>query len=128
MEMRLGVNYWPARKGVEWWRRFDRNEVADDFTAIAEAGFQAVRLFLLWEDFQPERDRVDPAMVARLERVLDVAADTALRVVPSLFTGTVGSNVVFWPPVGPRRPRCARRPAPLRRPTPPTAVHSRHLA
>ncbi len=97
-DMLLGVNYWPARKGVEWWRRFDRAEVADDFAAISEAGFRAVRLFLLWEDFQPERERVDTSAVARLEQVLDTAEQVALRVVPSLFTGTVAPNVVFWPP------------------------------
>ncbi len=94
----LGVNYWPARKGVEWWRQFDRAEVEADFAAIADAGIQAVRIFLVWEDFQPRRDGVEARSVARLEQVLDVAASAGLRVVPSLFTGTVAANVVFWPP------------------------------
>ena len=54
----LGVNYWPRRKAMEWWKRFDRGEVRDEFDLIAALGLTKVRVFLLWEDFQPSPDRV----------------------------------------------------------------------
>ena len=53
---RVGVNYWPRRKAMGWWKAFDDAEVADEFDAIADLGMSLVRIFLLWEDFQPQPD------------------------------------------------------------------------
>ena len=50
---RVGVNYWPRRKAMAWWKDFDRAEVADELDVIADLGMSLVRIFLLWEDFQP---------------------------------------------------------------------------
>ena len=47
----LGVNYWPRRKAMYWWKDFDRDEVAEEFDVIAGLGMRLVRIFLLWEDF-----------------------------------------------------------------------------
>jgi hypothetical protein len=63
---RLGINYWPARTAMGWWQSFEREEVAADFLRIARSGFDSVRLFLTWEDFQPSAARVDPQMLERL--------------------------------------------------------------
>ena len=49
-----------------WWSAFERSEVAADFSRIAASGFDSVRLFLTWEDFQPTPDSVDPQMIERL--------------------------------------------------------------
>ena len=49
----VGVNYWPRRKAMGWWKAFDRAEVEDEFDVIAGLGLSVVRIFLLWEDFQP---------------------------------------------------------------------------
>ncbi|MGH2626591.1 MAG: glycoside hydrolase 5 family protein, partial [Anaerolineales bacterium] len=57
---RLGVNYWPRRKAMEWWSRFDPGEVREEFALIRQLGLSTVRLFLLWDDFQPEPDSVSP--------------------------------------------------------------------
>ena len=42
-----------------WWSAFEHSEVAEDFSRIATSGFDSVRLFLSWEDFQPTPDSVD---------------------------------------------------------------------
>jgi len=94
---RLGVNYWPARTAMAWWPRFDPAEVADDFARIAGSGMDCVRLFLRWEDFQPEPDAVDPVMLRRLVTVADSALDAGLSVMPTLFTGHM-SGVNWIPP------------------------------
>ena len=62
---RLGINYWPARTAMRWWTMFDEGETVEDFARIAAGGFDSVRVFLLWEAFQPEADRVDAAMLQR---------------------------------------------------------------
>jgi len=34
----MGVNYWPRKKAMYWWRDFDPAEVVDEFDAIAASG------------------------------------------------------------------------------------------
>jgi endo-1,4-beta-mannosidase len=81
---------------MDWWPRFDPAEVATDFDRIAAAGMNSVRCFLRWEDFQPEPDRVDRAMLGRLVAVADAAASAGLRLMPTLFTGHMSG--VNWIP------------------------------
>ena len=64
---------------MAWWSRFDVGEVAGDFERIAASGMDSLRLFLLWEDFQPEPDRVDRDMLRRLVTVADMLATPGSR-------------------------------------------------
>lgn len=92
----LGVNYWPRKKAMYWWSDFDRGEVRDEFALIAELGLDVVRIFLLWEDFQPVSEQVSTARMAHLEKTLEAAEDTGLKVSITLFTGHMsGPN---WAP------------------------------
>jgi endo-1,4-beta-mannosidase len=93
---RVGVNYWPARTAMGWWSSFDRAEVADDFDRIAASGLDSVRVFLLWEDFQPSPHEVDCAMLERLVAVADLAGERSLALIPTLFTGHMSG--VNWIP------------------------------
>jgi endo-1,4-beta-mannosidase len=101
----LGVNYWPRAKAMTWWADFDAGEVREQFAMIRELGLGYVRIFLLWESFQPRPDVVDPAAVANLRTVADIAAETGLRLEPTFFTGHMsGPN---WAPewlLDPSRP------------------------
>jgi endo-1,4-beta-mannosidase len=83
----LGINYWPRRSAMYAWDRFDLGEVREDAARIAELGLSIVRFFLLWEAFQPSRERVDTAMLGRFERVMNAFADCGLRAMPTLFCG-----------------------------------------
>jgi endo-1,4-beta-mannosidase len=60
----LGVNYWPRRKAMTWWADFDAGEVREEFETIADIGMTMVRIFLLWEHWQPAPDAVDEAALA----------------------------------------------------------------
>jgi endo-1,4-beta-mannosidase len=96
MRFRLGINYWPITSAMRWWQRFDAGEVERDFALIRAAGFDSVRLFLLWEDFQPAPDEVAAPALANLVRVADSAKQHQLQLVPTLFTGHMsGAN---WAP------------------------------
>jgi endo-1,4-beta-mannosidase len=78
---------------MSWWSQFDRGEVAADFARIAAAGLDSVRVFLTWEDFQPDPNEVDPEMLERLVAVADLAGALGLGLVPTLFTGHMsGAN------------------------------------
>jgi endo-1,4-beta-mannosidase len=96
MQFSLGINYWPRRSAMHMWLRFDPGEIADDFARIAELGFDTVRFFLRWADFQPEPQRMDRVMLARLERVMELVSTAGLRAMPTLFCGHMSG--VNWLP------------------------------
>jgi len=92
----LGVNYWPRRKAMYWWSNFDEGEVGEEFAIIREIGMKVVRLFLLWDDFQPEPTVVSSQAVNNLIRVADAAANNGLGLDVTFFTGHMsGPN---WSP------------------------------
>ena len=92
----LGVNYWPRRKAMYWWNNFDEAEVADEFAVIRELGLKVVRLFLLWDDFQPDPTSVSHQAVDNLVKVADTAANHGLGLDVTFFTGHMsGPN---WSP------------------------------
>jgi endo-1,4-beta-mannosidase len=92
----LGVNYWPRRKAMYWWRDFEAAEVREEFGLIRDLGLTLVRIFLLWDDFQPRPDTVDPACLAHLRTVADIAAEYGLKLDITFFTGHMsGPN---WAP------------------------------
>ncbi len=92
----LGINYWPARTAMGWWSDFDATEIKSDFLRIAAGGFDSVRLFLTWEEFQPDPHNVDPMMLRHLVAVADHALDNGLKIMPTLFTGHMSG--VNWIP------------------------------
>lgn len=92
----LGINYWPRRKAMYWWKSFDPAEVREEFAQIAALGAHLVRFFLLWEDFQPTPDLVDSVQLNNLVRVMDAAAEHGLKAVPTLLVGNMSG--VMWLP------------------------------
>ncbi len=40
---------------MHMWQRFDPDEIAEDMARLAALGFDSVRFFLRWADFQPNR-------------------------------------------------------------------------
>ena len=92
----LGVNYWPRRKAMYWWGEFDAGEVREEFAMIRGIGITHVRIFLLWESFQPQADRINSKAVGDLRAVCDAAGELGLKGEPTFFTGHMsGPN---WAP------------------------------
>src|SRR4029078_7160399 len=82
----LGVNYWPRRKAMYWWSQFDPGEVREEFALIRELGLDWVRIFLLWDDFQPAPDQVSRECLAHLLTVADIAGELGLKLDVTFFT------------------------------------------
>ena len=92
----LGVNYWPRRKAMYWWNDFDAGEVDEEFAIIKEIGLNVVRIFLLWDDFQPDATSVSQEAVDNLLTVADIATKNGLGLDLTFFTGHMsGPN---WSP------------------------------
>lgn len=91
-----GINYWPIDKAMYWWKDYDLHEVDCDFTLLDRCGFKLVRIFLTWEDFQPQPDTVSPASLKNLMMTLDLAYKHDLQVMPTFFCGHMSG--VNWMP------------------------------
>ena len=92
----LGVNYWPRRKAMSFWSHFDAGEVREDFALVSEIGLRVVRLFLLWDDWQPTPYTVSKDCLAHFGRVCDAATNLGLGLDVTFFTGHMsGPN---WAP------------------------------
>jgi endo-1,4-beta-mannosidase len=81
-----------------WWQDFDAAEVEQDFSRLADARFQVVRVFLTWEDFQPAPSRVSTGCLNHLVAVADVAANCKIMIQPTFFCGHMSG--VNWIPEG----------------------------
>lgn len=78
------------------WEDFDLGEVREDMRHVADLGFDVVRVFARTKDFLPAASTVDTGMIARLVEVVRAAADTGLRVVPTLIVLNM-SGTIWWP-------------------------------
>jgi endo-1,4-beta-mannosidase len=94
---RLGVNYWPSETAMDWLARYDPAVVRRDFTRIAAAGMDTLRIFLRWEDLQPDLTRIDASALAAVVDAADAADDAAVELIVTLFTGHM-SGVNWIPP------------------------------
>ncbi|AHF90519.1 endo-beta-mannanase [Opitutaceae bacterium TAV5] len=93
----VGANYWPASCGVEMWQAWPEDEIFSDLDLMASLGFNTVRFFVRWPDFEPRPGEYDATMLSRLLRLLDACGERGLRPQPSLFVGWM-SGGIFWPP------------------------------
>lgn len=83
----LGVNYWPGRSAMYWWKQFSKSALKDDLEKIRETGLKIVRIFLLWEDFQPRAARISTPCLDHLVDVAEQAWERNLLLLPTFFTG-----------------------------------------
>ena len=51
--MTLGVNYWESRSATQMWRKWSPETVEKDMKVLAEHGMNLLRVFPIWNDFQP---------------------------------------------------------------------------
>lgn len=92
----IGINYWPIKKAMYWWQEFSRDEIRQDFKQLVRDGFQCLRFFLLWEDFQPHPDRIDRKNLDNLKWLADLAETEKLSLMPTFFCGHMSG--VNWLP------------------------------
>jgi hypothetical protein len=93
----LGVNYWPAQSAMYWWQHFDKSLLGDDLSRIQETGMKILRIFMLWEDFQPRARKVSTPRLDHLVEVAEQADGRGLTVIPTFFTGHM-CGVNWLPP------------------------------
>ncbi len=92
-----GFNYWPGSCGVALWQAWPDAEIRHDFALVAATpGFNTLRVFLRWMDFEPEPGKYDGKIFERLRQLIHWADAAGIFLQPSLFVGFM-SGGVFWP-------------------------------
>ncbi|MBE6375929.1 MAG: hypothetical protein E7050_05630 [Lentisphaerae bacterium] len=116
----IGVNYWASNAGTRMWSKFSAGEVDADFAALHGAGVNTVRIFPLWQDFQPVMEiaewsnysrelgfpdgtplpatglksyGIDPVMMERFRIVADLADKHGLKLIVGLLTGWMSGGM-----------------------------------
>lgn len=82
----MGINYLPARFGHsgDFWKTTDYTDVVRDFKIIRTIGIEAIRLPLPIT-VMPRAGQIDQDIVRAIDKVIGLAADAGLLVVPNLF-------------------------------------------
>ncbi|MBX3195877.1 MAG: cellulase family glycosylhydrolase [Microbacteriaceae bacterium] len=82
----FGAHFVPA-SGPDWPWRVDAGAFAVAFRAMAEHGFDAVRIDLIWAAIEPQEGQYDAGHLAELDRIFDAAEQAGVSLHPTLFVG-----------------------------------------
>ncbi len=82
----VGFNYHPSAQGCQYWQQWDPAAIERDFAHMAQLGFNTVRFFLFWSDFEPAAGAYDQVTLARLRTLVKLAGQYGLACIPSLLT------------------------------------------
>ena len=93
-----GVNYLPSKDWHFALKTQDLSLFERDFKALHELGVVTIRFFPLWPLLQPEADQLDPEMLLKLGKILDLADKYGLSVQLAPITGWMsgGSFLPEW--------------------------------
>src|ERR1043166_3661576 len=92
----VGCNYTSSSCGAMIWKSWPEAEIRADLAGMQRLGFNSLRFFVHWEDFEPEPGRYDPLMEKRLQQFCQWCAEFGIHAHPSLFVGWM-SGGIFWP-------------------------------
>ncbi|MEX0825734.1 MAG: hypothetical protein WD184_03100 [Acidimicrobiia bacterium] len=93
----LGFNYHPSSGGCRYWTRFRADEIRADFEAMGAEGWNVVRFFVFWADFEPEVGRYNEEAFAHLGQMASMAASAGLRCIPSILTLWMNGQLLDLP-------------------------------
>ncbi|MGE7217417.1 beta-galactosidase trimerization domain-containing protein [Priestia koreensis] len=84
--MRTGFNYHPSMAGCHYWVDWNEEEIREDFQIMSEKGFNIVRFFIFWKDFEPSAGSYNQTSFLRLKRLVELAQEYSLECIPSILT------------------------------------------
>lgn len=90
-----GLNYYPqTHSWQEMWQYFDSIRINKDFELIRESGFNTIRVFVQYDQFN--KASVNKIDLSKLRQLMDLAADQDLKVIVTLFDFFLDYEVKDW--------------------------------
>lgn len=95
----FGTNYYDPNTGwaPKVWRQFDPNRVAGHFKVMSELGVNCARVFLAAATFQPDVDTVSEEALQKLDKLVQIARQSGIRLIltgPDHWEG----SPAYWKP------------------------------
>ena len=126
----VGVNYWASNAGIYMWQNWDEEVVRKDMKLLTDCGIKVFRIFPLWSDFQPIKIHydygsrikdirlgekplddspegiagVDPVMIERFGKLLNIGQEYGVTFVIGLVTGWMSGRLYMPPALEGRKP------------------------
>ena len=126
----VGVNYWASNAGIYMWQNWDEEVVRKDMKLLTDCGIKVFRIFPLWSDFQPIKTHydygsrikdirlgekplddspegiagVDPVMIERFGKLLNIGQEYGVTFVIGLVTGWMSGRLYMPPALEGRKP------------------------
>ncbi|MBU8772080.1 beta-galactosidase trimerization domain-containing protein [Cytobacillus oceanisediminis] len=95
--MILGFNYFPSNQGCDFWKSWDKEEIEDDFKKMSELGYNTIRFFIIWRDFEPEEGKYNKVLLQRLRDFVVLAKKYHLYCIPSIITIWLNGQLLELP-------------------------------
>ncbi len=115
----VGANYWASHAGTNMWSDWREDVVEEDFRVLAENGVQVLRVFPLWNDFQPLKKHeawaslfvemrmdeeplphtplgqagINPVMMERFRTLTQLAEKYGLKLIVGIMTGWMSGRM-----------------------------------
>ncbi len=86
----IGANYWAGSCGGRMWREWPAEEIQRDLDLLAHHGFNTIRFFLRWQDFEPMPGKYDEQVFGRLSQLLEWCGERGVSAQPVLFVPFAG--------------------------------------
>ncbi|GGB15858.1 mannan endo-1,4-beta-mannosidase [Flexivirga endophytica] len=92
----FGSNFWSRGGGPFMWQSYDETLVREELATMRGAGLDVTRSFLFWPHAMPEPGRLDPEVMDRYARFLDLHEELGMHTIPTFLVGHMsGEN---WDP------------------------------
>lgn len=83
----IGVNWVPARAGMQWPFEWDAAQVEQDFARMHALGINFVRFDMVWQWVEPRPGQYNPRAFAQLDFLIELAHRYGIYLNPALFAG-----------------------------------------
>lgn len=91
-----GINYYPQKTPwTDFWPSFDSSIIKKDLGIIKDLGFNVVRIFVNYADFN--NGNVNPLRISQLKTLLDLADRQQLKVIVTLFDFLGDYSLINYP-------------------------------
>jgi endo-1,4-beta-mannosidase len=91
----VGVNWVPAKAGMQWPYQWDPAEIEADFVQMQALGINTIRLDLVWSWFEPRPDDYNPEAFRQMDALISLADKYKIYLHPEmLIGGEVGE--AYW--------------------------------
>ena len=91
----IGANYLPSQHWLTILRTWDGEVVEHDMQAMQSVGIRCIRFFPLWSLIQTQPDKLDKAVLANLDKLIEIAGRHGIQLQITPLTGFISGGMYF---------------------------------